>query len=143
MTNRQILSAADVWVNTLIWLPGVLGCDHPPQVFAEFCTHGLPRDTKAPLFSALPELAEFAEQDSIDIELVAMTLADRDGLLVEGAHPIRTYLGEGRWESSPGAFATEWFYVPSPEDIAPVLALWAGRIDGEALSRFEVSGPAS
>jgi hypothetical protein len=126
-TERTFFDA-DVRIETLIYLPGVLPFESFPDSFEEGFCENLPTSPDRELFKKLPELLRLVSgEDTPDAQAVAEALfmKGRTGFLFQAATPERRYLSGGSFLSGWGSYWTEWLYAETADDIAPVCVAWA------------------
>ena len=124
MSYADDLFDAGVRVERVIWLPGAVCAEAPPDDFEELLSD-IDADPAATIFEALPELRAIADSEDYSAELAMEYLTGATGFLVQGASPVRTYMEGGSYYSGWGHYRTKWFRLASEADFAPAVIAWA------------------
>ena len=123
---------ANVRIEKLFWLPGVLGCQAPPDDFIEALDEiresGLILDA-IPQLRSVFSLADDEGLDCSDLpEEVAAVLMHHQhcGFIFEAATPVTSnHRSGGGYTMSWGHYYTVWMYAETADDITRLSTEWA------------------
>lgn len=128
---------AGLRVERIIWLPGIVCADAPPEDFADFVDH-LEMEPEHPCFEVVPELKPVADADFLTAQVALEYMLGATGFLVQGASPVRHYTGsDGSFYSGWGEYNTKWFRVASVDEIPAVLIAWAEELHAKRKARHD------